>query len=130
MSVLSSTIEYIRQLNSQISTLKKVEEGGALSSKIEEAHDMVREEELTTSGNDAGPSTSAASPIAAPVVVVVEEESSPGEDTKWAIKVEANCHSRSLIQLLNVLLELELETVTVNYGRTHERFHANISVKV
>jgi hypothetical protein len=130
VSVLTSTIEYIRQLNSQISTLKKVEEVGALSSRIEEgtltANDMDREEELTTS-NDAGPSTSEASPIAP--VVVVEESSSPGEDSKWVIKVEANCHSRSFIQLLNVLLELELETVTVNYGRTDGRFHANISVK-
>jgi len=86
-----------------------------------------REEELTMF-NEAGPSSS--SPMGAtggaPVVVV---EGSPGED-KWVIKVEANNRTRSLIQLLNVLLQLELGVITVDYGSTNERFHANICVKV
>lgn len=86
---------------------------------------MVDREEELKMFNDvdgAGPSSSS---VATPVVVV----EGSGED-KWVIKVEANYRTRSLIQLLNVLLELELGVLTVDYGSMNGRFHANICVKV
>lgn len=137
MSVLSSTIDYIRQLNSRISSLKRVEEAAPSTSRMEEGAttasdvNMDREEELTmfnsNENNDgAGPSSSAAATRGAPVVVV---EGSPGEDN-LVIKVEACNRSRSLIQLLNVLLELQLGVVNVDYSCLNGRFRACVSVKV
>lgn len=87
--------------------------------------DRPREDELSMFSEADRPSSS--SPIGrAPAVVV---EGAPGDDT-WVINVEANNRSRSLIQLLNVLLELELGVVSVDYGSLNGRFHANICVKV
>lgn len=129
VSVLTSTIDYIRQLNLRISTLKKLEEEAMVpaTSRLEAeggSANLDREEELSMFNEADRPSSS--SPIGgAPAVVV---EGAPGDDT-WVIKVEANNRSRSLIQLLNVLLELELGVVTVDYGSLNGRFHANICVK-
>lgn len=89
---------------------------------------MDREEELALFSNidtaGAGPSTSTSS--GGPVVVV---EAFPDGET-WLIKVQANNHSRSLIQLLNVFQELDLEVITVDYGTMNGRFHASVCIKV
>lgn len=129
VSVLSSTIDYIRQLTLRISNLKRVEEevsapstSGAATGAAPMTVD--REPEEMSTLNEGGPSTS--SPVGgAPAVVV---EGAPGDDT-WVIKVEANNRTRSLIQLLNVLLDLELGVVNVDYGTRNDRFHATICVK-
>ncbi|KAG0582593.1 hypothetical protein KC19_3G072100 [Ceratodon purpureus] len=131
VSVLTSTIEYIRQLTSRISNLDNREETAAApatTSRMEEeaSMSMDREEELQLLSNvdtgGAGPSSSFGGPVA------VEIEDSPDGET-WLIKVQANNHTRSLIQLLNVFQELGLEIITVDYGATNGRFRANLCIK-
>lgn len=132
VSVLTSTIEYIRQLNSRISSLEDREGGAgaaATTSRAEEEATVSvdREEELALFSNvdsaGAGPSSSSSS--GGPVVLV---EGSPDSET-WLIKVQARNYSRSLIQLLNVFQELGLEVITVDYGTMNDRFRAKVCIK-
>ena len=130
--MLTSTIEYIRQLSSRISSFEDREGGAgaaATTSRTEEEATMSvdREEELALFSNvdsaGAGPSSSSSG---GPVVLV---EGSPDSET-WLIKVQARNYSRSLIQLLNVFQELGLEVITVDYGTMNDRFRANVCIKV
>lgn len=134
LSVLSNTIEYIRQLKEQIKNLQKPPT--IISSSLQQ--------NLTNPVQAAAPTVAAPSPLTScnpiinsntstsSVVVSVEVDggSSPGE---LIIKVQApkNPQTPTLIQILTQLRDLELEIGSLSYDlSTNEQVHISLSVLV
>lgn len=132
VSVLTSTIAYIHQLTSRISRLEKGEELPAQPQAptmetpppLDAAgvSTLERVNQQTFVSDEAGAGRSSPS---WPSVLVDEDD----DDSTLIIKLEASNNNISLIQLLNLLLELDLRIRTLDYVCTDGRFSAKTRVK-
>jgi hypothetical protein len=138
LSVLSNTIEYIRELKGQITTLQKPPR--IISSSLQQ--------NLTNPVQAAAPTVAAPGPLTScnPIInsntntssVVVSVELGGGSSTgaspgELIIKVQApkNPQTQTLIQILTQMQDLELEIGSLSYDvSTNDQVHISLSVLV
>lgn len=134
LSVLSNTIEYIRELKGQVTTLQKPPR--IISSSLQQ--------NLTNPVQAAAPTVAAPGPSTScnPIInsntntssVVVSVEVGGGSSTgELIIKVQApkNPHTQTLIQILTQMQDLELEIGSLSYDlSTNDHVHISLSVLV
>lgn len=133
VTVLSSTIDYIRHLTSSL-------ENKAASPLVRLSEQQLpadRPSTNITAEELAGGASSSIS-ITGPVIVEIEpalattgNETRSSTSTTLVIRVEAQNHSRSLVHLLNVLHDgFGLQLSNLDYRCVNDRFHATITIEV
>lgn len=132
VTVLSSTIDYIRHLTSSL------ESKAAGSPPINLSEQQLHADQPSTNiiaqlPDDLAGGASSSIRTSGPVIVEVEPAAAMGSSSSstLVIKVEAQNHSRSLVHLLNVLHDsFGLQLTNLDYGCVNDRFHATITIEV
>jgi hypothetical protein len=137
VTVLSSTIDYIRHLTSSLEN----KAAGPLVLLSEQKFPADRPStNITTQLPDMELAGGASSSISTtgPVIVEIEPalvatgtETSSSTSTTLVIRVEAQNHSRSLVHLLNILHDgFGLQLTNLDYRCVNDRFYATITIEV
>ena len=136
VTVLSSTIDYIRHLTSSLEN--KAAGPLVLLSEQKVPADRPSTNITTQLPEELAGGASSSISTTGPVIVEIEpaqvatgNETSSSSSTTLVIRVEAQNHSRSLVHLLNILHDgFGLQLTNLDYRCANDRFHATITIEV